>query len=856
MYLFNRITVNPQLPKRVGELLDIANNLWWSWNSEFLRLFKEIDSDLWETVGKNPVKFLKLVSQDKLEDIAKDEEFLAKYDEVVNHFNSYMQTKETWFSKNYPNNANDLISYFSAEYGIDEIIPIYSGGLGILSGDHLKSASDLGLPFVAVGLLYKNGYFNQKIDGYGTQKTEYTNIDLDNLPILPVKDENGEDLIIDVDFPDRKLYLKIWKIVVGRISLYLMDSDIDKNIAEDRVVTLRLYGGDQEMRIRQEIVLGMAGIKLLRRLGLKPSVYHMNEGHSAFLTLEVIKDVMEEKQVSFEVAKSMCSAKTVFTTHTPVPAGNDIFPIELMDKYFSNFWPKLGISREDFLRLGMKNTQGLEQGFNMGMLALRIAGKKNGVSKLHGAVSRRLFSDVWPNIAPDESPIEYVTNGIHTCSWLAPSMKKLFNQYLKPYWQDNIQDDETWNDIKNIPNKELWDTHTDRKKKLFTLVKNNITTRLKSSGYNYEEINEIVSKLNPNALTIGFARRFATYKRATLIFRDLERLTQLLNNPERPVQLIFAGKAHPADKEGQDLIKYIHEVSMKPQFKGKIFLLENYNIAMSRYLISGVDVWLNNPRRPMEASGTSGQKASVNGVINFSVLDGWWAEGYNQKNGWTIGDNTEYQSYEEQDIADSESLYNTLENKIIPLYYENKKEDGVSDKWMEMFKNSIISTGGRYSTSRMVIDYTRDYYMELANLSKNHYQNLDEVIDFTNWKKNMYASWKDIKITQNNNLDNITIDAGNQIEVHCIVNLPENIDCNSIRTEVYYGKILENGIMEQIQTVPMNLIEQDDENRTYKYSAKIELKTGGNYGYTFRVMPQTVMMLDTANLDLIQWVTR
>lgn len=856
MYIFNKITVNPQLPKRIGELLDIANNLWWSWNSEFLRLFKEIDLDLWENVGKNPVKFLKLVSQERLENVAKNEEFLAKYDEVVQHFNSYMNTTETWFSKNYPNNTNDLIAYFSAEYGIDEIIPIYSGGLGILSGDHLKSASDLGLPFVAVGLLYKNGYFNQKIDGYGTQKTEYTNIDLDNLPILPVKDENGEDLIIDVDFPDRKLYLKIWKIVVGRISLYLMDSDIDKNIAEDRVVTLRLYGGDQEMRIRQEIVLGIAGIKLLKRLGLKPAVCHMNEGHSAFLTLEVIKDIMEEKQVSFEVAKSMCSAKTVFTTHTPVPAGNDIFPMELMDKYFSNFWPKLGISREDFLRLGMKSSQGLEQGFNMGMLALRIAGKKNGVSKLHGAVSRRLFADVWQNIAPDESPIDYVTNGIHTCTWLAPSMKEVFNKHLKPYWQDNIQDDETWEEIKNIPNQELWDTHTNRKKKLFALVKNNITTRLKSSGCSYEEINEIVSKLNPNALTIGFARRFATYKRATLIFRDLERLTQLLNDPERPVQLIFAGKAHPADKEGQDLIRYIHEISMKPQFKGKIFLLENYNIAMSRYLISGVDVWLNNPRRPMEASGTSGQKASVNGVINFSVLDGWWAEGYNQKNGWTIGDNTEYQSYEEQDIADSESLYNTLENKIIPLYYEGKQENGVSEAWMEMFKNSIISTGGRYSTSRMVIDYTNDYYMQLANLSKNYYQNLDEVINFTNWKKNMYASWKDITITQSNNLDNITIDAGNQIEVHCIVNLPENIDCNSIRAEVYYGKILENGIMEQIQIVPMNLIEGNDETRTYKYSAKIELKTGGNYGYTFRVMPQTNMMLDTANLDLIKWVVR
>ena len=856
MYIFNKITVNPQLPKRVGELLDITNNLWWSWNSEFLRLFKEIDSDLWETVGKNPVKFLKLVSQDRLEEVAKNEEFLAKYDEVVNHFNSYMQTKETWFSKNYPNNANDLIAYFSAEYGIDEIIPIYSGGLGILSGDHLKSASDLGLPFVAVGLLYKNGYFNQKIDGYGTQKTEYTNIDLDNLPILPVKDENGDDLIIDVDFPDRKLYLKIWKIVVGRISLYLMDSDIDKNIAEDRVVTLRLYGGDQEMRIRQEIVLGMAGIKLLKRLGLKPNVYHMNEGHSAFLTLEVIQNIMEEKQISFEVAKLMCSAKTVFTTHTPVPAGNDIFPIELMDKYFSNFWPKLGISREDFLRLGMNNTQGLEQGFNMGMLALRIAGKKNGVSKLHGAVSRRLFSDVWPNIAPDESPIEYVTNGIHTCSWLAPSMKKLFNQYLKPYWQDNIQDDETWNDIKSIPNKELWDTHTERKKKLFALVKNNITTRLKSSGYNYEEINEIVSKLNPNALTIGFARRFATYKRATLIFRDLERLTQLLNNPQRPVQLIFAGKAHPADKEGQDLTKYIHEVSMKPQFKGKIFLLENYNIAMSRYLISGVDVWLNNPRRPMEASGTSGQKASVNGVINFSVLDGWWAEGYNQENGWTIGTNAEYDSYEAQDVADSQSMYRTLEEKIVPIYYE-KDKNGISKKWIEKMKNSIISTGGKYSTSRMLIDYTNNYYIPLCNLTNKYYNNVDNVAEYNNWKNDLYANWKDIKITQSNNLDNITIDAGNNIEVKCEVELPNsNIDVENISVQCYYGKILENGVVEDVSIIPMKIESEDDENRIYHFTAKIELKTGGNYGYTFRVMPKHKMLLEPANLNLVKWITK
>ena len=857
MYIFNRITVNPQLPKRIEKLSEIANNLWWSWNTEFLRLFRKIDKDLWEKSGKNPIKFLKEVSQEKLETASKDLIFLHEYDKNVENFESYMESKDTWFANKYPENKKDLIAYFSAEYGLDETIPIYSGGLGILSGDHLKSASDLGIPLVAVGLLYKNGYFHQKINENGEQETEYNNIELSNLPINPVKDENGEELKIYVKFEKRKVYLKVWQINVGRIKLYLLDSDIDENTPKDREVTLHLYGGDQEMRIKQEIILGMGGTNLLTRaLGLNPTVYHMNEGHSAFLILELIKNIIKEKKVSFEVAKDIASSKTVFTTHTPVPAGNDIFPIGLVEKYFKEFWPRLGLDREEFLKLGMKPCTELEPGFNMGIFALKVAGKKNGVSKLHGAVSRELFGDVWPEIAANESPITYVTNGIHTCSWLAPSLKELYNKYLIPYWQDNIYKDEVWENINNIPNQELWGIHQKRKQKLFDIVKENTTNRLRKSGYSYEEINEITSKLNPNALTIGFARRFATYKRATLIFKDLERITQILNNADRPVQLIFAGKAHPADKEGQDLIKRIHEISMMPQFKGKIFLLENYNIAMSRYLISGVDVWLNNPRRPMEASGTSGQKASVNGVINFSVLDGWWAEGYNQKNGWTIGDNTEYQSYEEQDIADSESLYNTLENKIIPLYYENKKEDGVSDKWMEMFKNSIISTGGKYSTSRMVIDYTRDYYMELANLSKNHYQNLDEVIDFTNWKKNLYASWKDIKITQNNNLDNITIDAGNQIEVHCIVNLPENIDCNSIRTEVYYGKILENGIMEQIQTVPMNLIEQDDENRTYKYSAKIELKTGGNYGYTFRVMPQTAMMLDTANLDLIQWVIR
>ena len=856
MYLFNRITVNPQLPKRIEKLGEISNNLWWSWNTEFLRLFQKIDMDLWEQCSKNPVKFLKQVSQERLEKASKDITFLKEYDKVAENFQDYMSSKNTWFSNKYPGNKKDLIAYFSAEYGLDQTIPIYSGGLGILSGDHLKSASDLGIPLVGVGLLYKNGYFNQKINGYGQQETEYNNIDLYDLPINPVKDDKGDDLTIYVKFPKRRLYLKVWQVNVGRVKLYLLDSDIPKNNGEDRDVTLRLYGGDQEMRIRQEIVLGMAGVSLLTKyLGLKPTIYHMNEGHSAFLTVEIIKDIIKEKQVSFDMAKDIASSKTVFTTHTPVPAGNDIFPIALVEKYFKDFWPRLGISREEFLKLGMKPGPDLDKGFNMGILALKIAGKKNGVSKLHGAVSRELFSEVWPNISADESPIGYVTNGIHTCTWLAPKLKELYNKYLIPYWQDNMHHDYVWEKIKNIPDDKLWSAHVERKRKLINLVKENTTERLRRSGYSYEEINEIVSKLNPDALTIGFARRFATYKRATLIFKDIERMTQIMNNSGKPIQLIFAGKAHPADKEGQDLIKYIHEVSMMPQFKGKIFLLENYNIAMSRYLVSGVDVWLNNPRRPMEASGTSGQKASVNGVINFSVLDGWWAEGYTQNNGWTIGTNAEYDSYEAQDMADSQSMYHTLEEKIIPTYYDRDR-NGISKRWIEIMKNSIITTGGKYSTARMIVDYTNQLYIPLCNLTKKYYENIDNVAEYNAWKKDLMESWKDIKITQeNNNLDNITLDAGNNIEVGCEVELP-NIDVNNVTVETYYGKILDNGVVENVKIIPMQLQESDEEHKRYYFTTKIELTTGGNYGYTFRVMPKHEMLLEPANLNLVKWITK
>ena len=852
MYIFNRVTVVPQLPEKISRLTEIANNLWWSWNTEFLKLFQVIDIDLWENVGKNPIKFLKLVNQSKIEEISENSEFLKQYNRVVENFDNYMNSKDTWFNKKYPNNKNDLIAYFSAEYGLDEVVPIYSGGLGILSGDHLKSASDLGLPFVAVGLLYKNGYFHQKINSKGEQCSEYHNIDLYNLPILPVKDKMDDDIIIDIELGERILHLKLWQINVGRVKLYLMDSDIEQNDEDLRNITLRLYGGDKEMRIRQEIVLGMAGVQVLQKLGLKPTLYHMNEGHSSFLTLQLIYNIMQEKQVSFEIAKEMATVETVFTTHTPVPAGNDIFDITLVEQYFNKFWSKLGISREEFLKLGMKENEGFEQGFNMGILALKIAGKKNGVSKLHGEVSRELFSEVWPNIAEDESPITYVTNGIHTCTWLAPNLKNLYNEYLPPYWQDKIEMDSTWQKIDNIPNEKLWDAHVARKEKLMRLIKQNITERYVNSGVGYDQIGELVNSLNPKALTIGFARRFATYKRATLIFKDIARLTQILNDENRPVQIVFAGKAHPQDKEGQDLIKYIHEVSLMPQFKGKIFILENYNIGMSRYLVSGVDVWLNNPRRPMEASGTSGEKASVNGVVNCSILDGWWAEGYDGTNGWAIGTNATYNSYEEQDKADSNSLYHLLENKIIPAYY-NQDKNGISSEWITLMKNSIKTTGGKYSTSRMLIDYINDLYMPLCNLNKKYFQNLENVMSYTEWKRIAKQNWQNIKITQDRNVDNGKFNAGSQITVNCEVELP-NIDEKNVEVQVYFGQVLDNGTVRNVYTEEMNKVGEEDGKKFYE--ATLDLTTGGNFGYTFRVMPKHDMLVDSENLDLVKWIEK
>ena len=852
MYVFNTITIRPKLPEKIDRLEEIANNLWWSWNIEFLQILREIDKDVWEACEKNPIKFLKNVPQEKLEKASENLEFLEKYNEVVNHFDSYINSKTTYFSKNHPNNKNDVIAYFSAEYGLDETIPIYSGGLGILSGDHMKSASDLGLPMVGIGLLYKEGYFNQRLNIKGEQISEYNEIEIHNMPIYPVKNDDGEDVIVKVEIEGKDVLVKVWEIAVGRIKLYLLDTDLNENPKEYQSLTKKLYGGGQETRIAQEIVLGIGGVRALRALGIEPKLYHMNEGHSSFLVIEVIKNIMKEKQVSYEVAREIVFSQLAFTTHTPVPAGNDIFDVELVSKYLKNKWTEIGLSEEEFLKMGMTPNDTINKRFNMAVLALKFAGKKNGVSKLHGKVSREIFSEVWPNTFDDESSITHVTNGIHTCTWLSNHFKELFNEYFPPYWQERVQDHDVWENVQYIPDERIWSIHKQRKESLQNEIRRNVKDRFLTGGMSYHEVNEILRFLDPNVLTIGFARRFATYKRAALIFKDIERLTQILNDEQRPVQIVFAGKAHPADQAGQDVIKYIHEISLMPQFKGKIFLLENYNIAVSRYLMSGVDVWLNNPRRPMEASGTSGEKTAVNGIPNFSVSDGWWEEGYNGKNGWLIGDIKHYDSQEEQDIDDSNSLYKVLESEIIPKFY-HRDEHGIPREWLKVMKNSIQSIGPEYSTARMIIDYLDKIYIPLIDLHNNSFTNLENVFNFIDWKKTAYRDWNKIKIQQKNNINKAIMDAGKEVKVSVKVDFA-GVDPNNALVQAYIIKVNEQNNLDLEKVV--NLERIGEESGWPVYEGDIILGEGGNFAYTFRVIPKHDMLINPADMDLYKWLKR
>jgi starch phosphorylase len=706
----NRTIANFELPERLSRLGELAYNLWWTWKPEASWLFQNLDKTLWELMHHNPVKLLRQISPARLEAAATDPAFLRRYDGVMMAFDRCLEAGETWFTENYPHLAGETIAYFSAEFGVHNSLPIYSGGLGILAGDHCKEASDLGLPLIGVGFIYPQGYFHQRITPEGRQEAIYERLDYANAPLEPVSAPNTPQGLVELQLNGRQIHIAVWRVRLGSISLYLMDTDVEANNPWDRELSARLYGGDRVMRISQEIVLGIGGVRLLAALGIRPAVYHANEGHAAFLMLERIRQLVEQG-LNFEQAADFVRATTVFTTHTPVPAGHDAFPFQLVEQQFSGYWESLGLDRETFLSLGGYSDGVGGMNFNMTALALRLSDHRNGVSKLHGQVSRKMWHSLWPDAPLDEVPITSVTNGVHTPSWVAPEMDRLYDKYLGHDWLRQHDDPTLWERVLDIPDADLWILHLRLKHKLLGFMRERARQDWIQNGTDPGHVLASGTLLNPEALTIGFARRFATYKRALLIFRDRERLKRILQDEWRPVQIIIGGKAHPDDAPGRGLIQEIYNLARDHNLGGQIAFVEDYDFHVAKFLYRGVDIWLNNPRPPYEASGTSGQKAALNGVPHFSVLDGWWYEGYQGTNGWAIGaDPAEPMDNEARDAMDAEAIYRVLEEEIVPLYFD-RDTDGVPRRWIQVVKEAIRTAAPTFSARRMVKEYTERMYV-------------------------------------------------------------------------------------------------------------------------------------------------
>jgi starch phosphorylase len=697
------------LPPRIKRLGELAYNLWWTWNLEASEAFYRIDQTLWDEVNHNAVIFLLRVERAKLNAVANDRHYLEIYDRVMSDYDQYMGEKNTWFAKNYPDVKDQLIAYFSFEFGLHESLPVYAGGLGVLSGDHLKESSDLGIPLVGLGFIYRQGYFSQHVTEDGWQETSNFILNLDQMPVIPLYDEENKPLMISIHLPEREVFARIWEVRVGRISLFLLDSDVDVNTPNDQQLTARLYTSDLDVRISQEILLGIGGVKALNLMGHQPTVWHMNEGHSAFLSIQRIRKMIEEGK-SYDEAVEIVRNSNIFTTHTPVAAGIDQFPLWMMDKYFANFWPQLKITREQFIDLG-KQSQPWGENFSMPVLAIHLSDHLNAVSELHASVSRRLWHFMWPNRKEENVPISYVTNGVHTQTWMATRMQLLFRNHFGPDWYEHIDDSEMWDRVADIPDEELWHVHQQLKNDMLRFITWRARQEWLSGDLHPVQVIAGGVLLDNRILTIGFARRFATYKRAYLPLQDFDRLLSIMNNKEMPVQFIFSGKAHPADEPGKLIIQQIYRAIKDSRTGGRIVFLEDYDMNIARYLVQGVDVWMNNPRRLNEASGTSGMKAAANGVLNFSISDGWWHEGYNQENGWKIGDDKTYEDASEQDKADAESLYNIMENEIVPLFYKNRLSILPSHDWVVRMKESIRTLAPQFSTTRMVKEYLKKYYM-------------------------------------------------------------------------------------------------------------------------------------------------
>ena len=850
MKVYGRITVFPIMPARINRLYELAYNLWWSWHPEAQALYSSLNMHLWEHVSHNPVRFLSEIEPELLEKAATDEVYLARYDNIIKDFDHYIHPSadETWFSVTYPELRGKIIAYFSAEFGLHESLPIYSGGLGILSGDHCKGASDLGLPLVGVGFLYPQGYFHQRVTREGTQEAIYDKLHFSEVPAQPALGPDGNEVTISVDLPGRRIYAKVWKLLVGRVPLYLMDTDIAPNAPADRELLARLYSGDREIRVAQEIVLGIGGVRALRALGITPEAWHINEGHAAFLNLERCRELVSSG-LAFNEACEVVKANSLFTTHTPVPAGNDTFNFDLIDKYFSSYWDQLGLNREQFLDVGREN-HSWGATYGMTILALNLTGQHNGVSALHGVVSRRMWQFLWPGLDQKEVPISAITNGVHTFSWIAPEINQLYGRYLDPNWGDSVDDQQFWDQrITQLPDEELWKVHHQRKEALIAYTRHRLAAQHLRLGEGTTQMAEFDSMLNPDALIIGFARRFATYKRATLIFRHLEHLRPILNNPDHPVQIIFAGKAHPADEPGKALVKEIYQISRSDEFKGKVIFLENYDMEMARYLVSGCDIWLNTPIRPHEASGTSGQKASLNGLPNCSILDGWWAEGYNGANGWAIGEEREYYDQEAQAEADSLSLYEILEKEIIPSYFI-RGTDGVPHVWAQTMKEAIRSCIAQFSMRRMLKEYTNRYYVSEIQQSiliqKNRYERERKLAA---WKQHIRQHWHSLELYVDGKRDG-QLSLGEGIEVHAWVR-SDGLKPEDLCVELVYGASKDDVALTQ-HMLPMNYIKREQDG-SYRYDVQLKPAETGSIAYNVRVYPCHPNLTEKYELGLIRW---
>lgn len=844
-------TVAPSLPESLLHLKDLAYNLWWCWNPEAIALWRRLDPVLWDETYHNPVKILGTISQKRLEEKAKDDAFLANLERVYENFTDYMNEEQTWFDKKHGHRDVPVVAYFSAEFGLTESVRLYSGGLGMLAGDHLKSASDLGVPLVAVGMLYRVGYFKQKLNAGGYQQEVYPENDFYNMPITPILDANGNHSRVTVDLPGRTLHCLLWKLQIGRVPLYLLDTDTPENSAGDRWITRELYGGDTETRIMQELVLGIGGLRALHTLNIHPRVYHMNEGHSAFLALERIAVSMERHKMSFREALELTRAGNVFTTHTPVPAGIDVFSRELMEKYFSQYYSKLQISWQEFLNLGWQDNTPKGNGFSMAVCALNLCGEANGVSKLHGAVSRKMWGDLYPEVPFKEIPIDSITNGVHTRSYVSTEMSALFDRYLGPRWITNPGDQTVWEKIDLIPMEELWRTHERRRERLVAFARMRLEMQLKARNAPPSEIARAQEVLNPEFLTIGFARRFATYKRATLLFKDKERLIKILCNPERPIQIVVAGKAHPKDEPGKNFIKEIIKQSNDERLRRHIVFIEDYDVVVARYLVQGVDVWLNNPRRPQEASGTSGMKASANGGLNLSILDGWWDEAYNQDVGWAIGTREEYENLDYQDEIEANSLYELLEKEVAPKFYDLAK-DGLPRHWIKMMKQCMKEINPVFNTNRMVAEYTDRFYvpgdLRYLALSQNERKGAR---DLAAWLEKIRASWGRIRIEGINGETSKEHKVGDLFNVEVKANLG-GLTAEDVKVQAFYGLMIgESGELPDGEIVTLEKHSNEGEN--YVFKGAVPLKLSGKMGMAVRIMPNHKDLIHPFLIGHITW---